>query len=305
MSANFEYYKIFYYVARYGNFTQAANALLSSQPAITRAMQNLENELGCRLFIRSRHGVTLTAEGELLYSHVQPACEHLLKGEEDLDTTLNLRKGIIYIGTTETALHCYLLEKLSIFHKLYPGVRMKLINNSTPSALQDIKSGIVDLALVTTPFDCASPLKWISLKSCQDILVGGLEFEHLAQGVHHLADLSQYPLVSLSPNTMTHQFYHQFYNAHHQILRPDIELAAANLILPVIERGLGIGYIPEEMVADKLKKHQLVQIQLYEKIPQREICMVWDSKRPLSTAMRQVIKLFKDDLASSHFPQHS
>ena len=58
MSANFEYYKIFYYVARYGNFTQAANALLSSQPAITRAMQNLENELGCRLFIRSRHGVT-------------------------------------------------------------------------------------------------------------------------------------------------------------------------------------------------------------------------------------------------------
>ena len=66
MTANFEHYKIFYYVAKYKNLTRAANALVTSQPSVTYCMQNLENILGCKLFIRSRKGVTLTAEGEML-----------------------------------------------------------------------------------------------------------------------------------------------------------------------------------------------------------------------------------------------
>ena len=82
MSASFDYYRTFYYVAKYKNFTRAATMLLSSQPSVTRSIQNLESELGCRLFIRSRHGVTLTPEGEMLYRYVAPACERILRGEE-------------------------------------------------------------------------------------------------------------------------------------------------------------------------------------------------------------------------------
>ena len=81
MAANFEYYKIFYYVAKYQNFTLAAKALLSSQPSVSRCMQALETELGCRLFIRTKRGVSLTAEGEQLYQYVAPACEQIFKGE--------------------------------------------------------------------------------------------------------------------------------------------------------------------------------------------------------------------------------
>ena len=77
MAANFEYYKIFYYVAKYQNFTLAAKALLSSQPSVSRCMQALETELGCRLFIRTKRGVSLTAEGEQLYQYVAPACEQI------------------------------------------------------------------------------------------------------------------------------------------------------------------------------------------------------------------------------------
>ena len=84
MSASFDYYRTFYYVAKYKNFTRAATMLLSSQPSVTRSIQNLESELGCRLFIRSRHGVTLTPEGEMLYRYVAPACERILRGEEEL-----------------------------------------------------------------------------------------------------------------------------------------------------------------------------------------------------------------------------
>lgn len=93
MSASFDYYRTFYYVAKYKNFTRAATMLLSSQPSVTRSIQNLESELGCRLFIRSRHGVTLTPEGEMLYRYVAPACERILRGEEELGLSLGPHGG--------------------------------------------------------------------------------------------------------------------------------------------------------------------------------------------------------------------
>ena len=63
MNVNFEYYKIFYYVAKYQNFTRAAHALGNSQPNVTRAMNCLEQETHCTLFIRTNRGVQLTPEG--------------------------------------------------------------------------------------------------------------------------------------------------------------------------------------------------------------------------------------------------
>ena len=60
MNANFEYYKVFYYVSKYENLTKAASVLKTSQPAVTRTIHNLENILGCRLFTRSKSGMKLT-----------------------------------------------------------------------------------------------------------------------------------------------------------------------------------------------------------------------------------------------------
>ena len=67
MNFNFEYYKVFYYVAKYGSLTRAASVLMTSQPAVTRTIRNLENDLSCRLFIRSKSGVELTPEGKVFY----------------------------------------------------------------------------------------------------------------------------------------------------------------------------------------------------------------------------------------------
>ena len=74
-------YRIFYYVTTYKSFSKAAKVLGSNQPNITHFMNNLENQLGCRLFVRSNRGVTLTQEGELLYQHVRIAYQQLHAAE--------------------------------------------------------------------------------------------------------------------------------------------------------------------------------------------------------------------------------
>ena len=86
MDVNFEYYKIFYYVAKYHNFTKAVQALNNSQPNITRAMNCLEQQLNTTLFIRTNRGVQLTPEGERLYTHVLSAMEQFQAAERSWQT---------------------------------------------------------------------------------------------------------------------------------------------------------------------------------------------------------------------------
>lgn len=120
MNINYDYYRIFYYVAKYQNFTQAATALMNNQPNITRIIRILENELGCNLFVRSNRGVKLTPEGEELYAHIRIAMEQIEMGEEKLSLDKTLQSGIIHIGVSEVALRCFLLPVLNEFHRTYP-----------------------------------------------------------------------------------------------------------------------------------------------------------------------------------------
>lgn len=290
MSANFEHYKIFYYVAKYQNFTQAAKVLLSSQPSVTRCVQSLEHELGCRLFVRSRRGVSLTPEGELLFQYIKPACEAILQGEETLSGSLELQNGSICLGATEAALHCYLLSKLNLFHQEYPDVSIKILNNSTPQAISDLRSEKVDLAFVTTPASIDPSMKMTKLKAFRDILVGGSHFSHLKGTTLRLEDLAGYPFVSLSRSTMTYQHYEKYYASQGLVLKADIELATADLIIPVIRENLGIGFVPEDLASEALNNNTIFQIALADKLPKRHICMVQNNQKPLNIAARQLIK---------------
>lgn len=90
MNSNFEYYRIFYYVAKYGNLTKAAAALQTSQPAVTRTIHKLEDMLGCRLFVRSKSGMELTSEGNTFYQYISAGCAQFFKGEQNLSNLRSL-----------------------------------------------------------------------------------------------------------------------------------------------------------------------------------------------------------------------
>lgn len=286
MAVNFEYYRIFYYVAKYRNMTQAAAALMSSQPNVTRVINNLENELGCRLIVRTNRGITLTAEGEQLYRHVAIAFEQLQTGEAELSQNAGLQSGILYIGASETALHGLLLNVLRKFHEQYPAVRLKIFNYSTPQALNALKSGQIDFAVVTSPAKVSGSLQEIQLKAIDEILIASPQFSALAHKKVHLKKLAQYPMISLAQNTRTYELYNRFYLDHGLVWDPDIEVATSDLILPMVKHNLGLGFIPSDFASDAISKGEILEIKLYEKTPQRTICLVQDNHRGLSIAAR-------------------
>ena len=231
MYVDWEYYKIFYYVAKYQNFTKAARVLGNNQPNITHSMNRLESQLNCVLFIRSNRGVTLTPEGELLYSRIASAAVQIQDAEEELSASATLEHGAISISATETALNIYLAEKLRAFHTDYPGIRLRISNHSTPQALQAVKNGEVDFAVITTPAEVESGLKMVELKPFYEVLVGGRTFTALASQNLSLKELNNYPLISLSDESMTRAFYRQFFLDHGAVLKPDTEAATTDQMI--------------------------------------------------------------------------
>ncbi len=295
MNVNFEYYKIFYYVAKYKNFTKAARALGSAQPNITRAMNCLEQQTQCSLFIRSNRGVQLTPEGEQLYDHVAAAMIQLQTAEAELNAGTGLEHGSISIGASETALNIYLLPMLKAFHMEHPGIRLKIYNHSTPQAIHSVKNGEIDFAIVSTPTNTQPPLNEVLLHPFQEILIGGNTFTALGSQELSLSELKNYPLICLGRETMTWNFYHSLFLSHGLELNPDTEAATTDQILPLVECELGLAFLPEAMAHEALRQHKIVQIHLRENIPKRHICMVYDRQHPLSIAAQKLKSILMTD----------
>ena len=290
MNAGLEYYRIFYYVSKYGSFTRAAEVLGSNQPNVTRSMNALEQSLGCKLLLRTNRGVSLTPEGERLFSHVEVALEQLQSGEEELSDATGLKSGCVTIGASETALNLFLLEQLSLFHARFPGIRLRIFNHSTPQAAAALRQGAVELAVVTTPVGTGTTLRETPLLSYQEILIGGRSFAALAQKPLPFQALAKYPLIMLGRETMTYAFYERLFLQHGMVLQPDTEAATADQLLPLAKGDLGLCFLPEALAQTALERGEVFRLPLAAAIPRRHVVLLRERHSVLSAAGRELEK---------------
>lgn len=301
MSPNFEYYKIFYYVAKYKNITAAAKMLFLSQPTVSYSIQNLEKELQCTLFIRSKKGVTLTPEAKILYKHVSKACAHIFKAEEELHAVLNMSSGTLRIGASELALHRYLLPYLERFRHAYPNIKLTINTYPTREAISALKAGLIDFAvIVRSPYESYPELETTELTSFQDMVIAGPKYSFLQDKELHLADLMEYPLITIAQGTSTRKYLEQIFMEHDLILKPEIELTTSELIVPLVIRNLGIGIVPSRFASAALHEGNLYFLNMQEYIPPRKICLVHDKDHPLSATGQKFISLLGTDMFAGY-----
>ena len=293
MSLSYDYYKTFYYVAKYRSLSKAAVALLCGQPNVTKAIGNLEAQLGCTLFFRTGRGVTLTPEGERLYAHVAIAYEHLTQAEAELLSARELETGTATIGTTETALYGLLIPVLEQFHRAHSKVKLRIFSYSTGQAIQALKNGAVDFCLVTTPLEEARQFRVTRLRDFREILCAGGQYRYLGEQPQDLSVLEDCPVISLGRSTKTYEFYSQFLLPHDREWKTDIEVSTADQMLPLVRRGLGIGFIGEFFLGDALFSGEVREIPLKEPPPCRSICLVEDTSRHLSIASAKIAEILK------------
>lgn len=142
---DFVYLQTFCAVAKWGNFTRAAEALGYAQPSITMQIQKLEEQYGAVLFERYGRRMRPTQAGEVLLTYAQ----QILALQAEAKARLSEQQtGTLTIGTIETLAAFYLPPVLQTFREMYPGMSIALQSGNEASIVQSVKEGTCDLGLI-------------------------------------------------------------------------------------------------------------------------------------------------------------
>jgi len=294
MFVNMELYRPFYYTAKTGSISKAAQQLFISQPAISHSIKQLETKLQGQLFFRTAKGVTLTAEGEVLFTYIDQAYNLIMTAERRIGEMQNLMSGEIKIGASDTLCKHYLLQHLGAFHQQFPDVRIQVTNRTTPETVKLLKDGRIDLGVVNLPIDDKQLIVREGMV-IQDCFVAGEKFRALTEEVLSLSELMNYPVILLERGSNTRVYLERYFHALDVPITPEIELGSIDLLVQFAQIGLGIACVIKNFVQTELEQKTLYELKLKEKIPARRIGIVTLKAVPLSVAAKKFIRLLGYD----------
>lgn len=280
LSQNLSLYRIFYAAAQTGSISRAADALFISQPAVSKAIRKLEQSMGTVLFIRSSRGVTLTDDGDLLYSHVKSAFQTLENAEKQLRLRHELGMGQLRIGVSSTLCKYVLLPSLKSFVKQHPHLRVTISCQSTNHTLQMLLDGELDLGLTGKPEKLDGSLSFSPVMEIHDIFVSTKDYlENFSRFSGRNCDtpalLEHGVLMLLDQENLTRQYLDRYLRDH--LLFPEniLETTSMDLLIDFARIGLGAAGVIREFVLPDLKEGTLQELSLPFSIPPREIGFVY------------------------------
>lgn len=294
MNVNYELYKTFYSVAKNKNITKAAHELMISQPAVSKSIKTLEDQVGCTLFIRNKYGVSLTEEGETFYKNIKPAIEMIEHAEETLQETLNLDYGTLSIGVSNTLTRKYLLPYIKKFHEQYPRIKIKISTSPTFELITQARNGLIDFIILNLPYQLPSDFKETKLKEVNDCFIASKDWKELKGKTIPLKEMNNYPLILIAKGSNTRIFLDDFCEKNNIMLSPEMELASHSLVTAFTKIGLGIGYATKEFLKKDLKEQTLFEIKTAPTIPPRQIGATYLKQKQLNKASLTFLNLLKE-----------
>lgn len=295
MSVKLELYRVFKEVAEAGNITAAAQTLFISQSAVSQSIKQLEAELQTRLFARNSRGVTLTADGRMLYEYVRSAMGLLETGEEKLSQSRDLQMGHLTIGASDTVTSQFLLPYLDRFHRQYPTIHIQIISGRSHKVLGLLQSGKVDIAFASTPQEGAS-LETFPCLATHSIFVAGAEYPCDFDHVYSLEEIARFPLILLERKASSRLYLEKYFLQHGLHLNPEIELGARSLLVDLAAIGFGVAGVTEEFVRRELENGRLRKLRTSFDIPPRsvDLCVLRDV--PLTSAAQRFSDFIRESL---------
>ena len=291
MKTRFDNYRMFYETARFRSFSTAAQHLYISQSAISQCIRQLERDLDTKLFVRSRKGVTLTKEGMLLFQKVEGAIQSLEQGETLLARLHHLDSGSLIIAAGDTITTHFLLPYLERFHATYPGIRIEMANSYSSQMLHLVKEGKAELAFVNLPVEdeelCVHPCLEI-----HDVFVCGAE--HDAKEAYTWEEMSEETLILLEEKSTSRRAVNEQFQEKHLPLKPQIEVAAHDLLIRFASIHLGVSCVIEEFSQGALQDGSIRRMNLVPPLPPRSIGYAYLRHNPLSKPAEAFLELIKE-----------
>ncbi len=290
MEENLSYYHIFNCVAKTGNISHAAKSLYISQPAVSKAIQGLEENLNTILFIRSSRGVKLTEEGKLLYEYTKSAFDTLQKGEESLKRIHELGLGQLRIGASTTLCKYMLLPYLNSFVQEHPHIKITIENQSSLHTLKQLENGTLDIGLVAKPVNMQD-YHFHSLGEVEDIFVATSSYlSNLKLRENSYDIFSSANIMLLDKSNLSRTYIDDYMKEHDINPKHVLEIGNMDLLIEFAKTSLGVACVIRNFVMHELEEKSLLQIPLDPPVKKREVGFAYAKNAFLSDSMRKFIE---------------
>lgn len=259
---NLELYRIFYEVAEKKNLTKASKSLNISQPAVTKHIKNLEEELGTPLFIRTKKGMILNEYGEKIFLKVKHALSLLEDAEKEMNDYNINHKGTIKIGISTTLARKFLLKYIESFHKLYPNIIFNIYTDPTKDLIKELKIGSIDFIIGKIPKHLDYDLNYKILNKTKYVFVGNPKYFNINKKID-AKDLEKYPILLQKTPANSRESAEEYFKKNNLHIEPKMNIASSNLLIDFILMGYGIGYVTHLYIEKELKekKVQIINIE--------------------------------------------
>ena len=284
--------RYFLQVARRGGFTKAAEDLMISQPALSRSIQKLEEELGQPVFERKTRSVSLTEAGLLLQARAQQVLA--LLEDTKAEITDDGKSGRVRVGAIPTIAPYYLPEVLGGFSKAFPGANLVVQENTTDVLLKSCTQGEIDLAIVALPI----PAKYLEIQELfEEELLLVLPPTHplVDKPKIRISDVEPFPFVLLDEAHCLSDNIVSF--CRQKSFQPvTVERTSQlTMVQELVSLSHGVSLIPE-MAQRRDQSDRRVYRSFVNPKPMRTIAVVWNPYRFESRLM----KAFRE-----HLQQHT
>lgn len=277
-----ELWRLFYEVATTKSFTQSSKKLHISQPAITKQIQNLENQLNCKLFIRTQKGVTLTKEAESIFGDIKKGLNAFELAEKKISDVNSMITGTIRLGVSTTMTKTYLMPYIKRFHKKHPNIVFEISTDPTSILKEELKKGKIDFIVAKFPPKINDDLEYTKIGPMQDIFVVSKDYKKLLDEKLCFEDILKYPILLQKRPSSSRDYIEKFCEENHYKLHSIMEIASSNLLIEFAKIGYGIGVVTREYVTKELERKELFEINITPSIPKRNFGIISLKKNYLS-----------------------
>jgi DNA-binding transcriptional LysR family regulator len=294
MSINFDLNDLqaFRAVVENGSFRKAADAIRITQPALSRRIEKLESALNVKLFERTTRKVSLTSVGLAFLPQVERMLDDLDIALMSISEVASTRLGNVTIACVPSAAYYFMPQVISAFHRLYPKIRVRVLDASANEVNSAVASGDADFGV-----------------SFSGTLAAEVDFELLLQERYVVACRRDHPLAGREQVSWEEMYEHDYISldktsGNRLVLdqalmrlhpkRPSIcETRHVTTMIGLVEAGLGVAAVPS--IAMPAAPHPiLVSVPLIEPEVLRNVGLIKRRGRTLTPAAIELEKLVRD-----------
>ncbi len=283
--------QVFLTVATEKSFSRAAEKLLRTQPAVSLALQRLENELGEKMIDRSGKDLVLTDAGRVVLDYARRFENLRLEMENSLAELRDNSAGRLSIGANESTT-LYLLQHIERYRELYPKVKVQVRRSLSSKIPAELIDGNLELGVIS--YDPSDDRLTSTV-----IYTDALAFVVSPQ--HRLANRKTVSITELGEETfIAHNVVSPYrdvvlreFQRHKVTLNMDVEMPTIESIRKLVQNNEGVAFMPRMCVEQEIGQEMLAEVKVKEMNVERKIRLVYPTRRALSHAARAFLEVIQ------------